>query len=413
MNFIFDDKQLSFQTLRLLGGISSGQADVNEVIDTVQKIREGDYKSWLEEWSKTAHRLKGYAEDFLARGHLTSAANTFLRASSYYRAAGFYRGVMISNGCGDETKSELKRMDDLALECFSKVAEYGKIRIEYVEIPYETTTLPGHFYRVRNGEDYRTAPTVVIMNGYDGTKEELYGCARTALDRGMNCLAFEGPGQGEMIRQKEIPFRPDWENVLTPVMDHLIEKAGVNPDKIAVWGESMGGYLAPRAAAFDGRIAACVANGGVFDFIGDHRPAGMDREVFFESVSSAPDDELEAALKKQMAENTQIDWAIKHGMYVFQAESLKDYFMKAKDYHLGGVVGNIRCPTLVVDNENEDNFPGQARRLYESLMCPKTYLLFTKEQGAAEHCEEGARIYANDRIFDWIEDTLNGTGKRS
>lgn len=406
MKVLFEDGQLSFQTLRLLSEVSSGQADVNEVIDTARKIQEGGYESWCEEWAKTADRVRSYAEDFLAHGHSISAAETFLRASNYYRAAGFYRSVLITEGCNAETKTRLDLLDTLSLECFSKVIQYGSSAIEPVEIPYENTTLPGHFYRIPSEEEYQTAPTVVLMNGYDGTKEEMYGCALAALKRGMNCFAFEGPGQGEVIRKRGIPFRPDWENVVTPVIDYLIEKLGVNPEGIVLWGESMGGYLAPRAAAFDHRIAACVANSGVYDFMGARGPEGMDRDTFFRAISSAPEAELEAVLKEQMAKNTQINWAFKHGMYVFQAKSLKDLLLKAEEYYLGGIARQIQCPTLVTDSENESNFPGQAKQLYESLCCPKEYLLFTEEQGAAEHCEEGAKIYANDCIFNWIEETL-------
>jgi pimeloyl-ACP methyl ester carboxylesterase len=406
MKVVFQDEQLSFQTLRLLREVSSGQSDVNEVIDTVQKIQEGSYESWCEEWTKTAHRIRNYAEDFLANGHFASAAATFLRASNYYRAAGFYRGIMLIDGCSDETKHKLEQLDSDSLECFSKVIQYGKPSIEPIQIPYENASLPGHFYRVLSEEDYQAAPTLVMMTGYDGAKEEMYGYALTALNRGMNCFAFEGPGQGEMIRKKGIPFRPDWENVVTPVIDYLIEELGVNPDKIILWGESMGGYLAPRAAAFEHRIAACVANSGVYDFMGARGPKGMDRNTYFELISSAPEAEFEATLKKQMASSAQMSWALKHGMYVFQAKNIKDYFLKAKDYYLGGIAQQIQCPTLITDSENENNFPGQAKRLFESLCCPKNYLLFTKEQGAAEHCEEGAKIFANDCIFSWIEDTL-------
>ena len=404
MNVVFKDEQMSFQTLRLLSEIQSGQADVNEVIGTARNICEGNYGSWYEEWTKTADRVKKCAEDFLAGGHYESAANTFLRASNYYRAAGFYRGVLIADGCDEETKNKLKRVDDLSLECFSNVIKYGKQDLKRVEIPYENTTLPGHFYKL--GQNYKSAPTVIMMNGYDGTKEEFYGYALEAVKRGMNCLTFEGPGQGEMIRRRNVPFRPDWENIVTPVVDYLIDALKVNPDKIVLWGESMGGYLAPRAAAFEHRIAACVANSGVYDFMGGHAPQGMGREEFFKLVESLSEAEIDKESKKMMASNIQMNWAVKHGMYVFGAKSIKDYMMKSKDYYLGDMVKQIKCHMLVTDSEKEYNFPVQAKKLYELLDCPKDYMLFTEEQGAQEHCEEGAKMYANDCIFNFIENVF-------
>lgn len=404
MKINIENEQLSFQALRMLSEVSSGQADVNEVLDTAKKIGSS-YESWYDEWTKTANRVRSIAEDFLVHGHGISAAETFLRASNYYRAAGFYRGVLSVEGCSDQTKNKLEQLDDLALDCFSKVIRYGSTAIEPVEIPYEKTVLPGHFYKVP-AQDYKVAPTLVMITGYDGTKEELYGNALAALKRGMNLLAFEGPGQGEMIRKRGITFRPDWENVVTPVIDYLIETLKVCPEKIAIWGESMGGYLAPRAACFDHRIAVCVANSGVYDFLGAHSPDGMDREAYFGTIERMPETEIETVLKKEMSEHPQIDWALKHGMYVFGAASLKDFFLKAKAYYLGGITGQIECPTLVTDCEHENNFPGQAEKLYEALRCPKDYLLFAGEQGAAEHCQQGAKIYANGCILNWIEDHL-------
>ena len=41
----------------------------------------------------------------------------------------------------------------------------------------------------------------------------------------------------------------------------------IDPDRIALYGLSFGGYLAPRAVAFEHRIHACIANGGIYDFL--------------------------------------------------------------------------------------------------------------------------------------------------
>lgn len=101
----------------------------------------------------------------------------------------------------------------------------------------------------------------------DGTAEELYfEIAAAALHRGYHVLAFEGPGQGEALREQNLYFRHDWEKVVTPVVDYLVSRVEVDPARIALIGYSFGGYLAPRAAAFEQRLAACVANGGIYSF---------------------------------------------------------------------------------------------------------------------------------------------------
>ena len=138
-------------------------------------------------------------------------------------------------------------------------------------IPYEQgTTLPGYFYHYSkkdsayNNEDRKTSgkepekklsrPVFIAHGGFDSTLEELYfSAAAPALERGYNCLTFEGPGQGGVIRKLGIPFRYDWEKVVTPVIDYAIsrkEEFGIDVNRIALMGMSMGGYLAARAAAF-------------------------------------------------------------------------------------------------------------------------------------------------------------------
>jgi pimeloyl-ACP methyl ester carboxylesterase len=112
-------------------------------------------------------------------------------------------------------------------------------------------------------------PVLIVHGGFDSTLEELFSSAAApALERGYNCLTFEGPGQGGVIRKQGIPFRYDWEKVVAPVIDYAIRRKkefGIDVNRIALMGISMGGYLAARAAAFDNRISACILNDGVYD----------------------------------------------------------------------------------------------------------------------------------------------------
>ncbi len=107
--------------------------------------------------------------------------------------------------------------------------------------------------------------------------------AHQAVERGYNCLLFEGPGQGEMIREQKIPFRYDWEKVVGPVIDFAEDLPQVDTDRIALMGISFGGYFAPRAAAFDDRIKVCIANGGIYDFYQNvlgKCPPGSEQYIF-------------------------------------------------------------------------------------------------------------------------------------
>lgn len=40
----------------------------------------------------------------------------------------------------------------------------------------------------------------------------------------------------------------------------------VDIKNIIIWGRSLGGYLVTRAYAYEKRLKACVADGGVYDF---------------------------------------------------------------------------------------------------------------------------------------------------
>ena len=134
---------------------------------------------------------------------------------------------------------------------------------------------------------------MIVTDGYDGTIEELYFAnAVAALERGYHVLVFDGPGQGSVITELGLPFRPDWENVMTPVIDYALELPGVDPDRFVLLGWSFGGYLAPRAATGEHRIAACVADSGPYDLRAatlDRIPGPLASRVARGSVAGHPD----------------------------------------------------------------------------------------------------------------------------
>ncbi len=278
------------------------------------------------------------------------------------------------------------------------------VAVERVAIPYEGTALPGYFYR--GDEAGSRTPTLIVHTGYDGTQEELRATAIAATARGMNCLTFEGPGQGAVIREQGLGFRPDWEAVVTPVVDYVLGLTTVDPEPVALLGISFGGYLAPRAAAFEHRLAACIANGGVFDFMANRLPSGMSRQAAIDGVRSDPGgtDEMMRAL---MEASTDTRWGIENGIFTFRASSPADYYLKALDYTLAGIAEKITCPTLVIDSEGDLWYQGQAKQLFEALTCDKTFLLFTAEEGAEDHCQVGSPLLSSQRTFDWLEDTLS------
>ncbi|AAK81332.1 dipeptidyl aminopeptidase/acylaminoacyl peptidase [Clostridium acetobutylicum] len=397
-NLIFKDSQFEFQTLRVLGSSASGAADIGEVVETAQRIKEGDFKSWCDEWSKTAKSLEESAEESYSKGHFISAKKAYLRAANYYRTAEFYLHENPNNPIIGE-------LYEKSLRCFSYVMKLNKPAIEAVKIPYENTFLPAHYYKLQNSNG--KAPVLIAMTGYDGTKEEFYGLAMTALEHGMNFLTFEGPGQGEAVRKQKLFFRYDYEKVVTPVIDYVISRKEVDQAKIILWGESLGGYLAPRAAAFEHRLAACVANSGVYDFFGGilRELGNNSREEFFSAARINPE-EFDKNIYSIAKLNSKVRWGIYHGMYVFGVNSPHEYILKAEDFYLKDIAEKIKCPTLVIDSDNDGILGGQSKPLYDVLRCKKEYMFFTSENGAGYHCQVGAKLIGWERILSWIEDII-------
>ena len=156
---------------------------------------------------------------------------------------------------------------------------------------------------------------LVVHGGFDSILEELYFSAvALALERGYNCIAFEGPGQGGVIRKQKIPFRFDWEKVVTPVIDFLMSdniKYGIDTNRIALMDISMGGYLAARAAAFEHRLSACVLYNGVYD--GKEALESSFHSPLLKAIKDG-NEKVVNIFEILMETNSNIKFNIKHGM---------------------------------------------------------------------------------------------------
>jgi len=396
-----DDVQFWFETQRIFGAAEYGGALFGEVLAASSRIKPGDYDSWYDAWNESADRIAKEAAEQLARGHRISARDSYLRAASYYFSSEFFLH-------GHPRDPRIARAYRLSVDCYKSCAALYDPPIIPVEIPYEHTTLPGYLHRPDRSD--RPRPTLIMHTGFDGSAEEMHvSGARAAVERGYNVLAFDGPGQYGPLHREGLVFRPDWEKVVTPVVDFLLKQPGVDPKRIALMGISLGGVLAPRAAAFEKRLAALVANDGLYDYaaanlatVPPEKRAGF---VTLLKAEQAPavDQMLDAAMKNSPTAR----WAFAHGMYATGTTSPRAYVAATLDYNLkDGVAEKISCPTLVCDAENDLFFKGQPQLLYDHLTCKKTMVRFTKAEGAGEHCQVGASRLACARIFDWLDETL-------
>jgi alpha-beta hydrolase superfamily lysophospholipase len=398
-----DDTQFWFETLRLFSNASYGGSDFGEVLAAASQITDGDYDSWHDAYRAQADRLR--AEATGARP--VTQRDLLLRASTYYFTAGFFLHA-------NPTDPRVTGTYDLSRECFHRAAELFSPAVELVEIPYDGTLLYGYFYRA-SGEGRR--PTLIMHSGLDGGAEELhYQGAATGPERGYHVLTFDGPGQPSAIRLHHLVFRPDWEHVVGAVLDHLETDPGVNQDRIALLGMSFGGYLAPRAAAFEPRLAAVAACDGIYDAAAAFTEAlPWDRAEIQRRATAEHDEDLDHALAAMATNSPTAKWTFAHGRYVLGASTDREFLARLLDYALdGGVAEQITCPVLICEAANDhffkNNQHSEARRLYEHLTSPKTLITFTAEEGSDEHCQVGAQRLLLGRIYDWLDATMT-TGR--
>src|SRR5215217_4227638 len=308
-------------------------------------FEEGDRDGWYRQWTATAERVAGYADESARAGHAISASDDYLRASSYYRAA----YVVLF---GSPVDPRLVEAFDKETDAFQKAAALMTLPVEPVEIPFEGTTLPGYFCRV--DDSGRSRSTLVCTNGYDSTIYEMYLDFGTALRRGYNLLLFDGPGQGRPLIEQGLVMRPDWENVVRPVVDYALTRPEVDPKRIALMVWSFGGYLAPRAASGEHRLAACLADPGLWDLLeaAKARFSALPKDVL-ERRPNVDTEVLEPFVEHIQA-TPALRWAIiQRAFWVHGINSVSEYLKLTEDYSLKEAVSQIRCPTLLTWAESD------------------------------------------------------------
>jgi cephalosporin-C deacetylase-like acetyl esterase len=289
-------------------------------------------------------------------------------------------------------------------------------RPEQVEIRYEKSTLPAWF--MKPAADGKRRPTVIMNNGSDGQNVDMLpqgGLA--ALERGYNVVIFEGPGQGSQLFLHDIPFRYDWEKVITPIVDYLETRTDVNLDQVAVRGISFGGLLIPRAAAFEHRIGAVVADPGATEAILDYPP--IIRDIAGGSSPSAINSAWNATIVPD-ATPTQ-KFALMKTLEIFtqdahaaakRGELVTDFAPVAaaiEKFDITGVLDKITSPTMVTQYEGDVNFTTEGRTLYDGLTRAKRrkFHEFTSVNGAQYHCGPMAPQVSNEATWDWVDEVFD------
>jgi hypothetical protein len=397
----FEDPAFEFETRALLGNIHYQCGDFGEVITTISGIHSGSADSWVGQWRRLAERIEAIAVTALADGHPVSARGAYLRAAAYFAAAQvFVDGIEDPDGALEVLFTSHRRCFDAHVELLDPPAHR-------VGIPYEGDSLPGYLFVPT--DDGLARPTVILCNGSDGAVTSLWpGLAQPALARGYNALVFDGPGQQSMLFDRHVPFRPDWEHVVTPVVDFLVGRPEVKADNLAIYGISQAGYWVARALAFEHRIAAGVVDPGVDDVSASWRVNLPDEMV---KLLDANDEKtfnefMAIGMESATAQERQtMEWRAKP--YGPQPSAFAT-FKTVDQYRIGDLVKRISTPIMVTDPEGEQFWPGQSKRLFDALPGPKVLVPFTRAEGADMHCEPMARTLLEQRMYDWLDPYLAG-----
>jgi hypothetical protein len=392
----FTDPDFGFTALIALGASYYGQGDPGKLLAITSKIKPGDFESAFQAYHQAGLEARTLADEASAKGHKVSAREAHLWAAKYLSAA-----MRFLDGT-EHPERMLPSWQEYAA-CWAAAAASFDPPIERIEIPYENTNLTGWFLRVDKSR--RRRPLVIINNGADGLECSLYVLGGAgALARGYNCLIFNGPGQGDSLWVNKLYFRPDWEKVITPVVDAMFRHPEVDRKRIALIGVSQGGYWVPRALAFEHRIAAGVADPGVMNVSEPwlHNLPAFVRKVLDDGDKAKFDQMIKIGTAASARARATLSFRVRPlGM-----DSYYDAFRTVQQYNLADVVGKIRCPMLITDPEGEQFFPGQAQKLYDALTTPKQIVHFTKDQGADQHCEVAAPGYRDYRIYNWLDEIL-------
>jgi hypothetical protein len=248
----------------------------------------------------------------------------------------------------------------------------------------------------------------VVNNGSDGPTSHMWvqgGAAAAA--RGYHWMTFDGPGQQAALFEQGIPFRPDWEAVLTPVVDILTARPDVQADRIAVIGVSQAGYWVPRALAFEYRFAAAVADPGVVDVSTswtEHLPKSM-REELDKGERDKFDRNMH--IGEVFDKSAKAMLAFRGEPYGLKSDSPYDLYKAVAAYKLGDETNQIATPLLIADPEGEQFWPGQSRQLFDRLAGDKELARFEEADGAGRHCEPLAPAQRDARVFDWLDGYLS------
>jgi len=322
-------------------------ADFEEVTASLER-----WEDWCAAWSARAAIHEELGRSSLKDNYKLTAGEHLVRAAIYYHFAKF---VFVQDA------KQMRAAHMKAVECYRDGVALVRPRGERIEFEFEKKKLTG----ILRKPNASKSPVLIMAPGLDSTKEELHAYEEPFLARGIAILAIDGPGQGEA--EYEIPICGDYERAAHAVVDWIQKRPDLDANRIAFWGVSLGGYYAPRAAAYEKRIRACIALSGPFEWekIWDGLPE-LTRETFRARSHSSDENEAKE---------------------------------KAKSLTMVEAAPRITCPIFIVTGRQDRLVPAShAERLAKSVSGP-VELMIVEDGG---HNANNRPYRYRSRTADWL-----------
>lgn len=344
--------------------------------------------------AKKIETIENWIQEFLNLAKQALEENRKLHASAYFRAANFYLSI---NDPGKHNTCDKFR--SLIHEIYKEEFQNGYIKEKLV--PYEDGYLPVWHIETVNKN---SAKNVAVMHlGYDSLKEELIPVIKFFYEADIELYLFEGPGQGEALYKYNLSMTHEWEKPVKAVLDFF------SLNNVTLIGLSLGGYLAPRAAAYEERVSRVIAWGVMYDFyetVLSRR--GKLFEYFNRSMlaihASFP---VNTFTKIKMKKDTFARWGVEHGMYIYGVKTPYEYFKKLRTFSMKNISNMVKQDFLMLASTDDHFIPKKhICQQIEKLTNVKslTVRIFTKHEKAENHVSFGNTPLVLDYMIDWILD---------
>lgn len=329
---------------------------------------------------------ESFVEIMLDEAHLAESENRYWEAGFFYRAAEFY----LEPGDLKKTMAYEKFMEYFYKERPNAADQYKQIdhaggKIGLIDIPAKG----------------KQKDILLCCSGFDGLIEELYEVGLRFADQGYRVVLFEGQGQGSSLRRYHIPMTHDWETAVAAVLDDLIIES------CTLIGLSLGGYLAPRAAAHESRVKRVVIWGAMHDFTAASREAlGQPiATIMYKLIELGFRKTINRLIKKKITADPALAWGVNHGMHTSGQTDPYGFLKWTMDFNLDDCAEDIDQDVIILMGHEDHLVPAEQMRIQAAAMTNAksitTRLITAKEHGA-QHCQIGNPDLVIDEIVRWM-----------